>query len=190
VTDKGWTLELALPFKTLSFDPREEGWGLNLVRAIRRNGEEAAWNLPRDYPSLDAMGFAKGINDIDPGRGLDVVPSFALRERQAFSPSESNFELEPSLDVFYRLTPSLTSSFTVNTDFSATEVDDRQVNLTRFSLFFPEKRDFFLRDADIFEFGELAENGRPFFSRTIGLSPGGEPVDLIGGAKLTGRQGQ
>ncbi len=189
VTDTGWSMEMVLPFKTLAFDPNQEAWGINLIRTNRRFGEEAAWNLRDRFPTLDAMGLARGINDVDPGRGLDVVPSVSLSERKTFSPNMTSTAFEPSLDVFYRITPSLTSSFTVNTDFSATEVDDRQVNLTRFSLFFPEKRDFFLRDTDIFEFGELSQNGRPFFSRTIGLSPGGIPVDLVAGAKLTGRQG-
>jgi hypothetical protein len=84
----------------------------------------------------------------------------------------------------------LTSALTINTDFSATEVDDRQVNLTRFGLFFPEKRDFFLQDADIFEFGGLEQNGRPFHSRRIGLSDDGELIDLKVGGKLTGRVGR
>ncbi len=101
------------------------------------------------------------------------------------------------------LTPSLNASLTVNTDFSATEVDDRQVNLTRFSLFFPEKRDFFLHDSDMFEFGRIGrqhatarsadgerQNGRPFFSRRLGLSPTGEPVDLEYGGKVSGRVGR
>ena len=92
--------------------------------------------------------------------------------------------------MFYKITPSLTGALTINTDFSATEVDDRQVNLTRFGLFFPEKRDFFLQDADIFEFGGLEANGRPFFSRRIGLSDDGEPIDLEVGGKLTGRVGR
>jgi len=102
--------------------------------------------------------------------------------------------VNPSLDVFYRFTPSLNGALTINTDFSATEVDNRQVNLTRFNLFFPEKRDFFLSDADLFEFGRISgsgsndtneatsrpsrENARPFFSRRIGLSAIGTPVDI------------
>ena len=104
--------------------------------------------------------------------------------------------------MFYRLTPSLNASLTVNTDFSATEIDDRQVNLTRFNLFFPEKRDFFLNDSDLFEFGRIGRNtnaattsastqsGRPFFSRRLGLSPTGEPVDIEYGGKLSGRVGR
>ena len=130
------------------------------------------------------------------------MPSLSLRERRTFDPPASDTAAEPSLDVFYKLTPSLNGSLTFNTDFSATEVDDRQVNLTRFSLFFPEKRAFFLRDSDIFRFGRIGggddttlsrqnqENGRPFFSRRIGLSEAGAPVDLDYGGKLSGRAGR
>ena len=89
----------------------------------------------------------------------------------------------------YKITPSLNAALTINTDFSATEVDEQQVALDRFSLFFPEKRDFFLQDAGIFEFGGLAANGRPFFSRRIGLSVGGQPVGIDVGGKLTGHSG-
>jgi hypothetical protein len=97
---------------------------------------------------------------------------------------------EPSLDALYKFTPSLNGVLTINTDFSSAEVDDLQVALDQFSLFFPEKRDFFLQDAGIFEFGNLSTNGRPFFSRRIGLSASGRPIDLIAGVKLTGRAGR
>jgi hypothetical protein len=103
---------------------------------------------------------------------------------------------DPSLNVFYKITPNLTGALTLNTDFSATEVDNRQVNLSRFSLFFPEKRDFFLQDVDIFNFGGRGSgdnnrnnNGIPFYSRRIGLSSTGQPVDINAGLKLTGRVG-
>jgi hypothetical protein len=96
---------------------------------------------------------------------------------------------EPSLDLRYRITPSLSATFTLNTDFSTAEVDEQQVALDRFSLFFPEKRDFFLQDAGIFEFGNINANGRPFFSRRIGLSGTGKPVGVDSGIKLTGRIG-
>ena len=102
------------------------------------------------------------------------MPSLSVSERRPFDGTASTTDTDPSLDVFYKITPSLTGALTINTDFSATEVDDRQVNLTRFGLFFPEKRDFFLQDADIFEFGGLEANGRPFFSRRIGLSDEGD----------------
>ena len=118
------------------------------------------------------------------------MPSLSVSERRPFDGTASTTDTDPSLDVFYKITPSLTGALTINTDFSATEVDDRQVNLTRFGLFFPEKRDFFLQDADIFEFGGLEANGRPFFSRRIGLSDDGEPIDLEVGGKLTGRVGR
>ena len=92
--------------------------------------------------------------------------------------------------MFYKITPQLNASLTVNTDFSATEVDDRQVNLTRFSLFFPERRDFFLQDVDIFQFGRLQQDGRPFFSRKLGISATGQPVPIDVGAKVSGRIGR
>jgi len=98
--------------------------------------------------------------------------------------------VEPSVDVFYKITTSLNAALTVNTDFSATEVDNRQVNLTRFSLFFPERRDFFLQDSDIFEFGRLEQDGRPFFSRTIGISANGQEVPIDYGGRLSGRLGR
>src|SRR5262245_2204830 len=198
--------ELEIPFKTLPFDPDIDTWGFNFGRGIRRRGEEIAWvSRNRTYnPSI--MGLATGFEGMNQGFGLDVVPSVSVNKRKAFASSTNESNLEPSLDVFYRVTPSLNASLTANTDFSATEVDDRQVNLTRFSLFFPEKRDFFLNDSDLFEFGRIsgsgaqngnratsastANNGRPFFSRRLGLSPSGTPVDLKVGGKLSGRIGR
>jgi len=202
VFDKGWTSEVEIPFKTLPFDPAIDTWGFNFGRSIRRRGEEVAWvSRNRSYnPSI--AGLATGLTGLSQGRGLDVVPSVSINQRKAFVPGSNDANLEPSLDVFYRVTPSLNASMTLNTDFSATEVDDRQVNLTRFNLFFPEKRDFFLNDADLFEFGRISasgnaatsasteNNGRPFFSRRLGLSPSGTPVDLRYGGKLSGRVGR
>ncbi len=122
--------------------------------------------------------------------GLDLQPSLALMRREHVLDGRSSLLSRPSLDAFYRISPALGAALTVNTDFSATEVDDRQVNLTRFPLFFPEKRDFFLEDAEVFEFGGLARNGRPFFSRSIGLSATGQPIDLDVGGRLTGTVGR
>ena len=190
VDGEGWTAEMAIPFKTLSFDRNGDTWGINLSRSIRRKREEIAWSHHGRRITMDLTGELRGMSGLSKGSGIDVVPSMALTQRDSFSASGSSLVSKPSLDVFYRITPSLTSSLTLNTDFSATDVDDRQVNLTRFSLFFPEKRDFFLEDAEVFEFGGLAQNGRPFFSRTIGLSAGGQPIDLDAGAKLTGKLGR
>jgi hypothetical protein len=159
-------------------------------------------------PSI--LGVATGMQGMDQGLGLDVVPSLAVGKQKAFvggsAGDATDSDTSPSLDVFYRLTPSLNGALTINTDFSATEVDARQVNLTRFNLFFPEKRDFFLADSDLFQFGRISSNGsnetneatsqpsresaRPFFSRRIGLSATGAPVDIEYGGKLSGRVGR
>ncbi len=190
LTDEGWSAEMAIPFKTLPNDPNVEAWGLNVSRAIRGKGEEALWvSRNRSFgPSI--TGALKGINQVDQGRGLDIVPTLGLRELRFFGAGDDRQEVKPSLDAYYRLTPQLSASLTINTDFSGTDTDDRQVNLTRFSLFFPEKRDFFLKDADLFDFGNIERNGRPFFSRKIGLSPAGTPIDIDYGGKLSGRSGR
>ncbi len=199
--DQGWIAEVEIPFKTLSFDPATDSWGINFGRRAQSRNERMAWVSRNRSQNPAVSGQAIGIDRLDQGTGLDIVPSVSVSEMKDFSMSSNDSELDPSLDIFYRLTPSLSGSLTFNTDFSATEVDDRQVNLTRFSLFFPEKRDFFLRDADIFEFGgtgaignftqlsrTLEQNSRPFFSRRIGLNRG-QPVDLKYGGKLSGRVG-
>jgi hypothetical protein len=186
----GWTAEMALPFKTLAFYPANDAWGVNLLRSIRRKREELAWSHRDRSILMDVTGEIRGFRGVRQGAGLDVVPSLGVTERTRFAANESDVASKPSLDAFWRVTPALTASLTLNTDFSATEVDDRQVNLTRFSLFFPEKRDFFLDNAEVFEFGSLQQNGRPFFSRTIGLSAAGQPIDLDAGAKLAGRIGR
>ncbi|MEY4641316.1 MAG: hypothetical protein RLZZ227_1310 [Pseudomonadota bacterium] len=208
--DSGWTAEIRIPFQTLSFNPDSSSWGINFNRIRRRSNESIAWSSRNREINPSVSGTATGLRDLRQGRGLDIVPSMAIARRRRFGPfgsTETNYE--PQLDVFYKLTPQLNASLTINTDFSATEVDDRQVNLTRFNLFFPEKRDFFLRDVDIFEFGQVGwggfnnvsgtgsaaasnparQNARPFFSRKIGLSPSGAPLDIIAGAKVSGRVG-
>lgn len=205
--EDGWAVEMRIPFKTLSFDPDSDEWGINFQRFIIRLDETVGWVSRNRSMNPGVAGRVTGFNDLQQGMGLDVVPSIRVSEETRFGPSSSDVHWEPSLDVFKKLTPSLNAALTINTDFSATEVDDRQVNLTRFNLFFPEKRDFFLQDADIFEFGRLGgqqsgrpgattisrtsqQNGRPFFSRRIGLGPSGQPVDLNYGGKLSGRVGR
>ena len=205
--DDGWTVEVALPFKTLSFDPDNDTWGINFLRRVQRLGEMVMWVARNRALNPSVTGAMVGVRDVNQGRGLDVVPSLSVSHTERHVMSLSNTGFDPSIDVFYKVTPSLNASLTVNTDFSATEVDDRQVNLTRFNLFFPEKRDFFLRDTDIFQFGRITgnqfgevgftaasrasrESGRPFFSRKIGLNANGLPVDLNYGGKLSGRIGR
>ena len=183
IDEQGWTAELAIPFKTLSFDPNSSTWNVNFVRYIIRRNEQMAWNSRNRNTDPTTMGEISGLTGIEQGTGLDVVPSLSMRERKVFATGATDSDNEPSLDVFYKVTPALNAALTINTDFSATEVDNRQVNLTRFGLFFPEKRDFFLQDLDIFQFASIGrlntgndglentattrpsrENGRPFFS--------------------------
>jgi hypothetical protein len=209
IDDQGWTTELAIPFKTLSFDPAKDSWSMNFVRYIIRRNEQMAWMSRNRNTDPTTMGVVTGLDGLEQGRGLDVVPSVSVRERKEFAGSVSASDTEPSLDVFYKVTPALNAALTINTDFSATEVDNRQVNLTRFNLFFPERRDFFLQDLDIFQFASLGrlntgndglenaattrpsrENGRPFFSRRLGITPGGREVPLEYGGKLSGRVGR
>ncbi|HEY5666909.1 MAG TPA: carbohydrate binding family 9 domain-containing protein [Gammaproteobacteria bacterium] len=215
--DEGWTAELRIPFKTLSFNPNTTSWGINFERSVQRVGEKIGWVSRNRQLNPGVAGTATGFEGVQQGRGLDVVPSFSVSRAEDFRVNGgSSSDTEPSLDVFYKVTPSLNAALTINTDFSATEVDDRQVNLSRFSLFFPEKRDFFLQDSDIFEFGRVGsqggtnffsggsfdgtrnfavptsafQNARPFFSRRLGLSATGVPVDIEAGAKLSGRVGR
>jgi len=190
IDDEGWTVEIEIPFKTLSFDPATDTWRMNFARNIERRNESIAWVSQDRRTDLSAMGDMRGISQIEQGRGLDVIPTANVSDRRAFEGVTAESDFQPSLDVFYKVTPQLNASLTLNTDFSATEVDDRQVNLTRFSLFFPERRDFFLQDVDIFQFGRLQQDGRPFFSRTLGISSTGEEVPLEAGGKLSGRIGR
>jgi hypothetical protein len=213
--DGGWTAEYEIPFKSLSFDPSSDTWGLNFSRSLEARNEDMAWVSRNRRWDPSSAGLMTGLTGLDQGIGLDIVPSASMANRRVLrndnpltpvvetDPDTSEDDFEPSLDLFYKLTPQMNASLTFNTDFSATEVDDRQVNLTRFGLFFPEKRDFFLREADIFEFGRIGasdgtgalsnaerQNARPFFSRRIGLGEFGEPVDLDYGGKISGRTGR
>jgi hypothetical protein len=208
--EDGWVAEMRIPFQSLSFNPDSASWGVNFNRIRRINNENIAWTSNNREINPSTAGTATGFNRLRQGLGLDVVPSMTLRRNRTYGPDGSTEDdSDPQLDVFYKITPQLNASLTLNTDFSATEVDDRQVNLTRFNLFFPEKRDFFLRDVDIFEFGQIGsggfnnqsgtgsaaittparQNARPFFSRSIGLSADGETIDLDAGAKVSGRVG-
>jgi hypothetical protein len=202
--ERGWIAEYAIPFKTLNFDPANTTWGFNSTRVISRLNEEsrwASWGRNRTFFDFTALGDLEGLEGLEQGVGLDVVPSGSLTSFKDRIADRDYATGEPSLDLFYKLTPSVTAALTLNTDFSDAEVDTRQVNLDRFALFFPETRDFFLQDAGIFDFGRfrnvplaassfLSQNGMPYFSRRIGIGDDGEVVDMRGGAKTTGRIGR
>jgi Carbohydrate family 9 binding domain-like len=196
VVEDGWIAEFAIPFQSISFDPALDEWNLQIIRTIRRDNEEIRWsNIDQSRNRIDMTnpGRVSGISDIDNGIGLEVQAFATGVASRDWVLGETDVELTPSGNIFYKITPSLTGSLTFNTDFSNTALDTRQVNTGRFSLFFPETRDFFLQDAAVFEFGgnifrRGPSNGLPFFSRNIGIV-GGRPVDLIAGAKLSGKIG-
>ncbi|MGE4657848.1 MAG: carbohydrate binding family 9 domain-containing protein, partial [Gammaproteobacteria bacterium] len=150
IQEDGWIAEMSIPFRTLSFDPKNDTWGINFTRQIARTHERIGWVSRTRAQNPSIAGVAVGFGGLDQGRGIDILTSFSVRNSKEYVGGTTVTEKEPSVDVFYKFTPALTGVMTVNTDFSATEIDDRQVNLTRYSLFFPEKRDFFLQDADIF----------------------------------------
>lgn len=186
---KGWTTEIAIPFRSLSFDGANGDWGINFGRWIPRLQERVKWighSQNQNTYGMEELGTIRGLEGLQRGVGVDFKPY--VTSRWSDSNGVEEFEFDGGADVFYQFTPSLTATFTWNTDFAETEVDDRQINLTRFPLFFPEKRDFFLEGAEHFRFGGNTKSLLAFHSRTIGLA-GGQKVDINGGAKLTGRQG-
>jgi hypothetical protein len=194
IDDQGWVAEIEIPFRTFSIKPGGDIWGLNMTRRLRRFNEDDRWADPtveRLLVNMGRAGVLEGLAGADQGLGLDVVPSGSVGGYHDEIENDGDVSVEPSLDAFYRLLPSLTASLTVNTDFAQTEVDDQQINFTRFDLFFPEKRQFFLEDGGIFSFGGLRnENGIPFFSRRIGLAADGDSVRLPVGGKVAGRVGR
>ena len=193
ITDEGWTAEIVLPFRSISFDPEADSWGLMLTRERAHKREEIRW--AGIDPAVNKFGFARagrlgGIEDVNRGTGLDVQILSALKTSRDWErPRDDDIEGNPSANILYRFTPSLAGLISLNTDFSDTPLDTRQINTGRFSLFFPETRDFFLQDAAFFEFGGQAfardPNGRPFFSRRIGIVSG-EQITLEAGGKLSG----
>ena len=193
-SELGWTAEIEIPFRTLNFDPESPAWGINFQRSVRRKNEESRWNgwaRNQHLRDMSSAGLVIGIEQISQGAGLDIQPYLVTKHFNGTGTGEpGRTRWTPGWILFYSLTPKLRASFTINTDFAETEVDDRQVNLTRFPLFFPEKRDFFLDGLGFFSFSQ--EPGRavvPFFSRTIGLDDDGNPQPILFGAKLAGQIG-
>jgi Domain of unknown function (DUF5916) len=187
---EGWSAESVIPLKTLSFDPTRDAWGVNFTRWRGRDNEQFGWVSHNRTQDLSRTGLLTGLGGLEQGHGFDVIPGLRVGMTRDYLNDDQDEFLEPSLDVFWKITPSLVSALTVNPDFSGTTADARQVNLTRFDLFFPEQRAFFLQDADIFEFGGLEEeSGIPFFSRRIGLDDDGGTLRIDAGMKMTGRAG-
>jgi hypothetical protein len=195
IVEDGWIAEFAIPFQSISFDASLKEWGFQVLRTIRRTNEEIRWsNIDRSRDRIDLTnpGRIGGVADVEAGVGLEAQLFVTGSTSYDWELDSVRKALNPSANIFYKITPSLTGSLTLNTDFSDAPLDARQVNTGRFSLFFPETRDFFLQDAAVFEFGGRVysdePNGLPFFSRRIGIV-GGIPVDIVAGAKLSGKAG-
>lgn len=196
--ETGWCAEIRIPITSIAFKRNTEAWGLNLQRRVQRLQEISRWsgaNLDYEVYQTSQAGRLTGLPDFDLGLGLSVRPAAVGRLKQLEPRIPTTSEKDLSLDVTQRLAPYLLSSFTVNTDFSETEVDVRRINLSRFPISFPEKRTFFQHGADIFEFGLGLDEETlvPFYSRRIGLVGSEEdelaavPIDR--GAKINGRVG-
>ena len=211
--DKGWFIEYRIPFKTLRFtNSQSQVWGVQVSRRLLRNNEESNWApVPQRFGATRTAlaGTLLGLEGIRQGRNLKVKPYIIARTTQirtgtglqttqslgdfgrkywqcATCPYQSGF------DVKYSLTSSITLDGTYHTDFAQVEADQQQVNLTRFNLFFPEKRDFFLENVGIFTFGaggnnQANSNMVPFFSRRIGLSSSGTPIPIVAGSRVSGQ---
>ncbi|MBI3047755.1 MAG: carbohydrate binding family 9 domain-containing protein [Acidobacteria bacterium] len=208
-TDDGWSAELAVPFKSLRY--RASGpqiWGINVQRVARSKNERSFLSgVPASYGGrginkLSSAATLVGLEVPPSGRNLEIKPyaiSAVTTNRQVTPAISNDVSGDAGLDVKYGLTRGLTADFTYNTDFAQVEEDEQQVNLTRFSLFFPEKRDFFLEGQGIFQFGPSRESSFSgaattllpvvFFSRQIGLSRG-QKVPILAGGRVTGRQGR
>ncbi|MCH7565720.1 MAG: carbohydrate binding family 9 domain-containing protein [Gemmatimonadetes bacterium] len=219
--DGGWSIELAIPFKSLRYRPgRNQTWGIQLRRSVLRRNE---WNHIRALPLSVGGGGSRGILRVSmygtlvgieappPSRNLDVKPyaiSGFRTESRVDSELSNDGYADVGLDIKYGITENLTADLTYNTDFAQVEVDERQVNLSRLSLFFPEKREFFLEGRGMFDFGSRPFTGRGgggggggggfggggsaptvFYSRRIGLS-GTEAIPILGGGRVTGKAGR
>ena len=191
--DYGWSAEFSIPLRSIRFNSgTDKIWGINFQRNISKRSETAYWaNLPLgfDIKRLSLAGKITGINLKSP-KNLKVIPYALTQVAQDKTISKINSSrADFGGDIKYSLTPGLTLDLTYNTDFAQVEVDDQQVNLDRFNLFFPEKRPFFLENAGQFSVGSPGEVDL-FFSRRIGIGDGGSLVPIIGGSRVSGKVGQ
>jgi len=196
-TPQGWDAEIVIPMVTVrSPEVDVQTWGVNFMRNIRRKNEQVYWApIPKPYglTRVSQAGTLTGMSGVTRGLDLRLKPFLiAGGRRDRLGPSASSSGLrDVGLDVKYGLTSNLTLDLTVNTDFAQAEVDEQQINLTRFPLFFPEKRDFFLENSGQFTVGNQGNRRMAdlFFSRRIGLSDTGQPIPILGGARMSGKVG-
>ncbi len=191
--EHGWSAEFAIPFRTLRYPANAtQTWGINFQRNIRRKNERAYWApIPRQF-NLYRLSLAGSISGVQTPvlRNLRITP-YALTNalESGVTPVDTEMDYDFGGDLKYSITPSLTLDATVNTDFAQVEVDDQQVNLDRFTLFFPEKRPFFLENAGFFSVGNPGEVDL-FFSRRIGIGDNGEAIPILGGGRVSGKAGK
>jgi len=169
----GWVAEIRIPLSSLTYKRNLKQWGFNIERRVQRLMEVSRWTaISQDYKMGQTIqaGVLAGLPTFN--LGLGITPSVSAVTKISHNAGEkAKVGFEPSFDIMQRITPDITAQLTVNTDFAETEVDSRQTNLTRFSIKYPEKRQFFLEGADIYDFGlGLGRNFMPFFSRRIGLN--------------------
>ena len=203
IVDDGWTAEMVIPVSTVRFAPNsDQVWGINFQRHIRRKNEQVFWSpIPKAYSltRVSLAGELTGLSGISAGLDLKLKPFLVggvrnLRTSPFVGKTSALRDL--GLDAKYGVTAGLNLDVTLNTDFAQVEVDEQQVNLTRFGLFFPEKRDFFLENSNLFTMGTGSSfTSAPvqtdlFFSRRIGLSDNGQPVPILGGVRLAGKSGR
>ena len=201
-SESGWTAEFAIPFYTFRFSgAANQTWGINFGRQIARKKEECYWApVLRDYGHMGKFrvsyyGNLVGLADIKQGKKLHVMPYVIGGGIREEGDASMDFSGDAGLDIKYGLTPNLTADISINTDFAQVEADQEQFNLTRFLLYFPEKRTFFLEGAEVFRVAEKFRFHEPpglflFYSRRIGLSEEGGEVPVIGGVRITGKSGK
>ena len=194
---EGWTAEIAIPLKSISFDVRNDLWRMNIERVIRHKQETVRWTAispAKSVTTLDDFGELRELRELRQGLGLEFRPYVRFTRRDNSEPRDHGFLFDSGFDVTYRITPSLTAVGTFRTDFAESEVDERVVSLSRFPTFFPEKRDFFLQDAQVFAFGGLTDTDRPYFSRkeragATAFQNGLEQSDRRGGSRCSVHHG-
>jgi len=199
ITNEGWFCEIKLPFDSLAFAPNNTSWGFNAGRTIRRKNEEGRWhNATRHLytSSVSEAGDIRGLENLGKVSKWEVTPYATGKYQHDHLSGDGDTLGDFGGDISYRISPNMNATLSVNTDFAETEVDTRQLNFTRFSLMYPEKRDFFLKDSGIFHFGPQMSRSSssslpstPFFSRRIGLTRSGLPVPINLASKITGRVG-
>ncbi len=195
IGDSGWTAEFAIPWSTLRYPPHSGTWGVNFVRIARRINEQSGWQpWPRAATNMRMQyaGRLEGLEPPPPSRNVRIQPYLTGRFRRSNLPSGTVNDTDPEFggDLKWAVTPNTVVDFTVNTDFAEADVDRQVVNLSRFSTLFPERRQFFLEGAGLFETGRETGNLRPFYSRRIGLDDAGLPIPIDGGVRLVHRSPQ